>query len=136
MVQGAQKDLQNAVQQFGMESPQAQSAKATLDAISDGSVVGSFFPSVQALEAAEAREAKATVLEKRAGALATPTDIDDFVERANLESIRLTGKALTPGEQNKMALQFKRAQPGEAADVAQAKKVATEIGTTNIAQYS
>lgn len=46
---------------------------------------------------------------------ATPTDIDDYVNRANEESIRNTGNPLTPGEQNKAALEFKRAQEKEVA---------------------
>ncbi|MCK4792507.1 MAG: hypothetical protein KAV87_52745 [Desulfobacteraceae bacterium] len=50
----------------------------------------------------------------------TPTDIDDFVDRANEESIRTTGEPLTPGKKNEMALQFKRAQAPESARVATA----------------
>lgn len=55
------------------------------------------------------------------GAGATPTDIDDFVADANREAARLTGKELTPGENNKARLQFKRAQ-------------ATEVATTRLAE--
>jgi len=47
----------------------------------------------------------------------TPTDIDDFVARANEESFRTTGKNLTPGEMNEAALMFKRAQQAEVAGV-------------------
>lgn len=43
----------------------------------------------------------------------TPTDIDDFVADADAESIRTTGKPLTPGNKNKARLQFKRAQARE-----------------------
>lgn len=42
-----------------------------------------------------------------------PTDIDDFVRRADEESIRTTGKGLTPGKKNQAALKFKRAQSEE-----------------------
>lgn len=42
-----------------------------------------------------------------------PTDIDDFVRRANEESVRTTGKDLTPGKKNVAALKFKRAQAVE-----------------------
>jgi len=44
---------------------------------------------------------------------AIPTDIDDFVVDADAESVRLTGKKLTPGQRNKARLQFKRAQARE-----------------------
>jgi hypothetical protein len=47
------------------------------------------------------------------GKSAAPTDIDDFVADADAESIRLTGKGLTPGEKNKARLEFKRAQARE-----------------------
>jgi len=43
----------------------------------------------------------------------TATDVDDYVRRANEESIRLYGKPLTPGKQNEAALEYKRAQESE-----------------------
>lgn len=48
-----------------------------------------------------------------AGKGAVPTDIDDFVARANQESINITGEPLTAGQQNEAALKFKRAQAEE-----------------------
>ena len=51
--------------------------------------------------------------ELKKGIPPTPTDIDDFVEDANKESIRLTNKELTPGQKNKARLEFKRAQVKE-----------------------
>jgi hypothetical protein len=45
--------------------------------------------------------------------LATPTDIDDFIARADEEATRTTGVGLTPGAKNKAALEFKRAQAVE-----------------------
>ena len=64
-----------------------------------------------------------------------PTDIDDYVNRANEESIRMTGKPLTPAEQNKRALEFKRAQPEEVAATTQAKKD-VEIATSEKIEYN
>jgi len=61
---------------------------------------------------------KATKTETSEGV--TPTDIDDFVDRANRESLRTTGKPLTPGKQNEAALRFKRAQAGEVREKKQA----------------
>lgn len=54
----------------------------------------------------------------------TPTDIDDYVARANEEAIRTLGRELTPGEQNQAALEFKRAQAAEAGAVRLAQRIA------------
>ena len=51
--------------------------------------------------------------ESQTAPLPTPTDIDDFVEDADKESIRVTGKPLTPGDRNKARLKMKRAQAQE-----------------------
>lgn len=45
----------------------------------------------------------------------TPTDIDDYVSRANEQSMIDTGRPLSPGKQNEAALDFKRAQAKEVA---------------------
>lgn len=50
------------------------------------------------------------------------TDIERFVQRANQESIRTTGKPLTPQEQNDASLRFKRVQSEEAGAVQGAKE--------------
>jgi hypothetical protein len=54
-----------------------------------------------------------------------PTDIDDYVADANAESLRTTGKPLTPGEMNKARLEFKRTQPEEAGAVRAAQEEST-----------
>jgi hypothetical protein len=66
--------------------------------------------------------------------LATATDIDDYVSRANAESIRATGKPLTPGEQNKAAMEFKRAQAPEVEEVTLAKRGAESATAKQIKQ--
>lgn len=66
MIEGAKKDLAAAFEQYGPESPQAQSAKQTLDAISDGSILSSFFPSVAAVEMAEKRAQEAELVKAMA----------------------------------------------------------------------
>jgi hypothetical protein len=58
---------------------------------------------------------KPGVMQKTATPLSsTPsTDIDDFVVDANAESVRVSGKPLTPGQRNEARLQIKRAQASE-----------------------
>jgi hypothetical protein len=64
---------------------------------------------------------------------ATPTDIDDFVARANQQAILDTGEELTPGQQNEAALQFKRAQAEEVEATEFAKKTVDEKTSEKIA---
>ena len=65
----------------------------------------------------------------------TPTTEDRFVERANAESIRTTGKPLTPGEKNRAALQHRRIQAAEAGDVETARREA-QASTEERIKYS
>jgi hypothetical protein len=54
----------------------------------------------------------------------TVTDVDDYVRRANEQSMIENGRPLTPGEMNRAALEFKRMQSGEAGAVQFAKYLA------------
>jgi hypothetical protein len=54
----------------------------------------------------------------------TITDVDDYVRRANEQSMIENGRPLTPGEMNIAALKFKRMQSGEAGAVQLAKYIA------------
>ena len=70
---------------------------------------------------------------KKTGQAATPTDIDDFVRRANEQAIIDTGIPLSPGQQNEAALQFKRAQAKEVGQVQLAKRMADDATAESIA---
>jgi len=63
------------------------------------------------------------------------TDIDDYVNRANKQAIAETGKPLSFGEQNRAALEFKRAQAAEVGDVTMAKRTA-ESSTAERIKYN
>lgn len=63
------------------------------------------------------------------------TDIDDYVARANQESIRANGRELTPGEMNKAALEFKRAQAGEVYQNKYAEQMA-RANTNELVEYN
>jgi len=75
---------------------------------------------------------KALAGDEEDGNKPTPTDIDDFVERANQQSIIDTGKALTPGQMNQAALAFKREQAPEAWATRYAERNVDEITAKNI----
>lgn len=98
-----------------------ESIELTRDAMTGGERA---FKGAMAYIAANDPQAFDRLMKLQGGETTPATDIDDYVSRANEESIRLTGEPLTPGGKNKAALEFKRMQAGEARTVTTAKKTA------------